>query len=180
MVNNLLAIDPGTNKLGIALFQDGKLIQTETITTKSKERYERTIDICGGLMTALDKAPVGFDYNIADSMTVVCEEPMMQGKANTAMQRLLGALEFLMSPRMNYIHPMTMKKVIKSKTADKEDVKTAVIKLVSDSEVAKHEALFLSQRYDEIDAVGIGLAYMIQNKLIEVKTAKPKKKKKVS
>lgn len=169
----LLAIDPGTNKLGLAVFHDEKLIATKTIKTKEVERYKRTQDIFTNLIVYLNMhySELRIDNNRTD-YTFVCEEPAMQGKANTVMQRLLGGLEAMIAAQPNYIHPMTLKSRLGSGKLEKIEVAKAALKLLKTTEEKlKVKQLINEERFDETDAVALGLAFFIKSK-----DAKKKKK----
>lgn len=158
-MERLLAIDPGSNKCGVARFTDGWLTLTETLVSTKKTPVERRLDIAEQLEKWVGNVDV-----------VVCEEPFLQGQNNNGMQRLLGTIEFLAQKYyvpIHFIHPMSVKKAMGRGSLDKEEVKTAANKLLTDADIQMfgtnlYEELFLSQRYDETDAIAIGLTYQIR------------------
>lgn len=160
MTKRLLAIDPGTKSMGVAFFNSASLlVKTLTISTKLKDRYERTQDICSQLLDTLD-AEQKWDYN-SKTLAVCCEEPMMQGKANTAMQRLLGCLEQMFSAKISYIHPMTVKKILGSGSLDKLEVALSVgnkVSTVPEKEIIA--AATEREAFDETDAAAIGFSHI--------------------
>ncbi len=156
----LLAIDPGSHKIGVALFEDNKLIWAKTVATGLKDRYQRTRDILTKLMTTLETADPFVDVN-RDNYDIVCEEPTMQGKANISMQRVLGGLEFLMTPTMSYIHPMTLKANLGSGTLDKLEIALAAGELLTtDREKDILAELIAKEEFDATDAVAIGVNHL--------------------
>lgn len=159
-MNKLLAIDPGSNHIGVALFENNQLVWARTVSTKLKDRYDRTKDILTNLMTALETANPLVDVN-RDNFSIICEEPTMRGKANISMQRVLGGLEFLMTPKMSYIHPMTLKANLGSGSLDKLEVALAAGELLfTDTEKDILADLIAKEEFDATDAVAIGISHI--------------------
>lgn len=100
----MLAIDPATKRCGLAFFVDEHPVKTETIVSEKKDRFIRTTEI----VYLIHLAIANFRPH-----TLVVEDPLLQGKSNNTMQRLLGQIEAL-SIRHGlqpiYIAPMTVKK----------------------------------------------------------------------
>lgn len=146
----LLAIDPATNKTGLAIFEDGKLIKTLTVESLAKTPLERRLDMIWQIVPAISNADV-----------IVSEEPFLQGKANTGMQRMLGMIEKLTSGKVNFIHPMTLKKRLGTGNLDKVGVAFAAVELLKTEEEQEILAHALSREaFDETDAIAIGLSHL--------------------
>lgn len=148
-----LAIDPATKKCGVAWFKEGQLMTAATFQTKKTDRIERCRDILVKIVLLRDKIKTNL---------IVCEEPLLQGKANQTMQRFLGGLEACIPYKeFVYIHPMTVKKQLGSGTLDKLAVAKAAKKILKrkvDKEFIQKK--IEAEEWDTTDAVAIGLAYM--------------------
>lgn len=153
---HLLAIDPGSNKTGVALFRDGVLVATGTFTGNG-ERAERTFEIVESLLNYI---PSNVSY-------VVMEDPLLKGKSNNSMQRFIGALELALLreyrlKQVSYIHPQTVKKMMGA-GQDKKDMAWAAFKMLeSDAEKDILTAAIEREAFDETDAVAIGLTYLVK------------------
>lgn len=153
-MSKILAIDPGSNKCGLAHFENDLLITTETIESKEDTPLHRRLDIAWKIEEAIKTADI-----------VICEEPFLQGRNNNGMQRLLGYIEFLAYENqiaVHFIHPMSVKKAMGTGKLDKEEVKHAIVKFLNDTECLINGEVLLSNRYDETDAIAIGLTYLIE------------------
>ncbi len=85
----------------------------------------------------------------------------MQGKANISMQRVLGGLEFIMTPMMSYIHPMTLKSQLGSGSLDKLEVALAAGELLkTDKEKDILADLIAKEEFDATDAIAIGVNHL--------------------
>lgn len=159
----LVAIDPGTNAIGVALFKGTRLIEARTISA-SGQRYLRTKTIIKNLMAYLtENVPEEFNWEV-EGLTVVCEEPLLRGKSNTAMQRLLGQLEFLFQAQIHYFAPTQVKKAMGAGTLDKFEVALAAgAMLETDEEQIIMADLIIKEEWDATDAVAIGLTYLRGN-----------------
>lgn len=161
---NLLAIDPGSNKVGIALFKNKKLVATQTLHgnqdfDSQRKRVKLAYDTFLWLEEVFSKYEI--DPNLQNSYEVVCEEPLLQGKSNTPMQRFLGALEELYQGRLNYLHPMTIKARMGRGTLDKMEVAVAAgERLTTENEKELVADAIYREAFDETDAVAIGLVHM--------------------
>lgn len=148
-----VAIDPGTHASGVAWFQGKKLIKTFVYSSNERNNRARMTDILIDLQCEFHCCP---DH-------VVCEAPTLRGKANNSMQKLLGAIEWMVDPTipLYYIHPMTMKKRMGSGRLDKLGVAEAARDLLtSKKEKAIMQELIENQEWDASDAVAVGLAWM--------------------
>lgn len=151
---NILAIDPGSNKCGLAFFNESGLYYTHTILTKEKDPMKRRYDI----LTTLGKY-------ITVSEKTVSEAPVLMGMNNNGMQRFLGVIEFLSKAGADFIHPMTVKKAMGSGTLDKLEVALAAgEKLKTEKEKELMASIIEREAWDESDAVAIGLTYLEKNK----------------
>lgn len=163
----MIAIDPGTNSMGFAIFNSlSLLVRAGSVIGKGSERQSRTHDIICKLSLEID----GHDED-----QVVSEEPLLRGKANKAMERLLGRIEFLFSPKsIEYISPTSVKKGMGHGTFDKSQVKTGVLKLLSLEE--REVVTGRLHDSDMMDAVAVGLVYLNRvNKHAETKVRKKKR-----
>lgn len=150
----LLAIDPASNKCGIARFENGVLVETRTLISTAKTPLFRRLDI------AFQLAPF-----IAEADEIASEEPFLKGKNNQGMQRLLGMIEKVTNGHVHFFHPLTVKKTLGSGTLDKIEVALAAGELLE----FQHEQEVLAdairrEAFDESDAVAIGLTYFVKEK----------------
>jgi Holliday junction resolvasome RuvABC endonuclease subunit len=151
MTNDILAIDPASNKTGIAIFSDGELQFTSTFVATADTPLKRRIQTAVYLNQLFDQ------YGLT-----VCEEPLLLGRNNNGMQRLLGMIE-LGDPNVVFIHPMTIKKAMGSGTLDKLSVAIAAgEKLQTEKEKEIIADAVNREAWDETDAVAIGLTYLCQ------------------
>lgn len=146
MMSRLLAIDPGSNKLGLAFFISGCLIATKTLTTTEKTPLERRLDMVNKLEV--------FTQEIDQ---VVSEEPLLLGRNNNGMQRLLGYIEFITGGTVGFVHPMTLKKFTGSGSSDKLDMALAVGEKLSEKEQDIMADAINREAFDETDAIAVGM-----------------------
>lgn len=153
----LLSIDPGSNTLGWAIFVDGLLINADSYSTLKSNRIEKMFDMVSRLSELI------FDYEID---TIVSEEPLLQGRSNTSMQRLLGWTEcmayHLNEYDINYIAPMSVKAYFGSGRFEKPELATAVRRHLTDT--GQFDNLIKTQKWDATDAVAIGLMFVEKEK----------------
>lgn len=167
-MSNLIAIDPGSNKSGVAIFKDGALVHATTINAKQSlslqlKRVMLAADVFFHIDSLFDTFKI--DPNQFDTYQVVSEEPFLQGKSNTSMQRYLGNLEEMFVGRINYIHPMTIKKFMGSGDSDKLSMALAAGEMLKTE--AEQEVLAKAineEAYDATDAVCVGLCYLGRTK----------------
>jgi len=149
----ILAIDPGSNTFGYAIFSDGQLIDAGSYSTIKSDRLEKMFDIVSKI------ADLIFTY---EPDTVVSEEPLLQGKSNTSMQRLLGWTECLAfhlnEYTIQYIPPMSVKAYFGSGKFDKLELAIAVKRHLIKSDI--FDKLVQAQAWDATDAVAVGLMYI--------------------
>lgn len=156
---NLIAIDPGTKSLGIAYFDNGILKDTFTLTSYGNDRQGRQVEIMQQMALTLGQIP----FDGAGPFRIVCEEPMLMGKSNNAMQRMLGALEweFHAVGGLEYISPMSVKMHMGSGKLDKFEVALAAgALLTTDEEQEMMASLISNEAWDATDAVAIGLCFI--------------------
>lgn len=145
----LVAIDPGSNRCGLAFFTDGVLIDTQTLITSQSLPLTRRLHIADQLSDHLKNAAA-----------VASEEPLLMGRNNNFMQRLLGMIEF-MYPRVAFFHPMTLKKYFGSGKLDKLELALAVgERLKTEREKEIIADIIAREAFDESDAVAVGLIYL--------------------
>lgn len=148
----LLAIDPGSNKCGLAIFEDGNLKETLTLTSNETTPLHRRLDMAWQLEECLKTVDI-----------VVSEEPLLLGRNNNGMQRLLGYIEFLTYESqviLHFRHPMTIKKAMESGSSDKLDIALAAGRFVkTDKEQDLIADAISREAFDETDAVCVGLTY---------------------
>lgn len=149
----LLAIDPGSNTLGWAVFVDGMLVNADSYSTMKSNRIEKMFDMVSRL------AELIFDYDID---VIVSEEPLLQGRSNTSMQRLLGWTEcmayHLNGYEINYIAPMSVKAYFGSGKFEKPELAKAISRYLTYSKI--FDILIKNQKWDATDAVAIGLMFI--------------------
>lgn len=149
----LLAIDPGSNTLGWAIFVDGLLVNADSYTTLKSNRIEKMFDMVSRLSELI------FDYSVD---VIVSEEPLLQGRSNTSMQRLLGWTEcmayHLNEYEINYIAPMSVKAYFGSGKFEKPELATAVRRHLTDT--GQFDNLIQAQKWDATDAVAIGTMFI--------------------
>jgi Holliday junction resolvasome RuvABC endonuclease subunit len=154
-VKELLAIDPASNKCGIAFFREGKLVATRTITSTAETPLARRMDIARQLQKV-------YYPNLFEG--VVSEEPLLLGRNNNGMQRLLGYLELITEGKVSFIHPMTIKSKMGHGSKDKLEVALAAgehLKTEDEKEIIAD--IIRREAFDESDAVAVGLVYLCKN-----------------
>lgn len=148
----LLAIDPASYKCGVALFDNKVLVQTMTLVSKGATPLERRLDIMKQLSAV-----------ILSSEEVCSEEPLLLGRNNNFMQRLLGMIEFVSGGQVSFIHPMTLKKQLGGGKKDKLEMALAAgERLVTDTEKEILADAIAREAWDETDAVAVGLAHIMR------------------
>ncbi len=156
---NLIAIDPGTNKTGIAYFQDGvlKACTSLTATDAVPLSYKRA-----ALARRVSNV-ITMIVQDSRSYEVVSEEPFLRGPANTSMSRFLGMLELIFGGKINYIHPSTVKAFFKTK--EKIDVAIAAGAYLKTPEEQNRLARAIAdEEFEATDAGALGIAFMEKNK----------------
>jgi Holliday junction resolvasome RuvABC endonuclease subunit len=144
----LTAIDPGSNKCGLAFFKDGKLVSTKTLETKAKTPIARRLEVAAKLQ-------------YEDLSSAVSEEPLLMGRNNNYMQRLLGMIELLTLGEVKWVHPMSVKSFCGSGKSDKLDVALAAGEMLeSEEEKEKLAQIIEREAWDESDAVAVGLYFI--------------------
>ena len=169
-MSRLIAIDPATKKLGYAVFDKGVLEETGTLEAYDKNRLNRSMELISRIALIIREVR----YSIIDSedsiKTVVIEDPMLRGKANTTMQRFIGALEFsildnapasIFFKSIHYIRPTTVKRAMGHGRYDKLEVALGAGELLTtDKEKEILADAVDREAWDETDAVAIGLTYI--------------------
>lgn len=143
----ILAIDPGTNSLGWAVFNDQEeLVHAGSLRALgSKDRLQRSLDIIRA-----------FKFMEWSPKVVVLEDPLLRGMSNNAMQRILGMIELTVSPvPIKYYSPMTVKAAMGSGTLDKAGMLASLQELMPANPVVAAVA----SDHDAIDAICIGLTH---------------------
>lgn len=144
-----LAIDPGSNKCGLAWFKDGWLVAYHTVKTSKETPESRRLDVS-----------VLLSQFIREVESVICEAPMLLGRNNNGMQRLLGMIEYICHINMiplEMIHPMTVKKRMGAASGAKIDLALAVGQFLPEADQELLAELINEERWDETDAIAIGL-----------------------
>ncbi len=151
----LVAIDPGSNKMGLAFFRDGILTSTATLETEEKEPAQRRYSILKKL-----------ELEIYGADLIASEAPVLMGANNNGMQRVLGVVEFLTQANAHFFHPMTVKaKIAGTGKADKLELALAAGRHVQTAAEQEIIAEAISQEaWDETDAVAIGLCFLNKQK----------------
>lgn len=145
----LLAIDPASNSSGYAFFEDGTLLFASKFVSSAETPLKRRIQTAIHFHQLFDQCDV-----------VVSEEPMLQGRNNNGMNRLLGMFEFG-NPEICWVHPLTMKKEIAGTgKAEKLDVAIAAGSFLKSEKEKEILAKAISEEeWDLTDAIAIGLSY---------------------
>lgn len=149
---NLLAIDPASNKCGIAWFKDGVLQGSKTLIGSGDTAVKRRVSIFMQLE----------DLKIGGSMfEVTSEEPWIMGKNGMMMHRLLGMIEAFAFGNVTFIHPSTLKKELGHGSKDKLEVALAAGELLQyEEELELLADAIAEERFDETDAIAIGVVYL--------------------
>ena len=149
MTETLLAIDPGSNSMGVALFEAGRLVAATSLKSDKISPLERRLDMAHKIKDVVD---------ISHKFT--SEEPLLLGRNNNGMQRLLGYIELITEGKVEMIHPMTLKKIMGSGSSDKLDMALAAGDMLTDTEQEIMAKLIANEDFDATDAVCVGLAYL--------------------
>lgn len=157
----ILAIDPGTKGLGIAVFHpDGTLLAADQFEADDEDFHVRMMMMVGVVDAHFTRyTPI---------MRAVCEEPFLQGKAQTQMQRLLGAIYSLCHKHgveCIWISPMTVKAQFQETKGDKFTLFDKARKWLVDRngytrQLGRKLVNAKARQFtDMMDAVSIGAAY---------------------
>lgn len=162
----VLAIDPASYKLGIALFENGALIGATTLNAVGSDRLRR-------MSYMIDRLAETLNFYRPD--VVVVEDPLLRGKGNGIMERLKGIIEATteimvgwpndrqIADFMFYIPPTTVKKYMGAGTLDKLEVAMAAGDMLHSEEEKEMIAdLIEKEEWDATDAVAIGLSYYLK------------------
>lgn len=144
--------------MGVALFIDTTLKRTWCLSSNqnSPDRRHRLSNMLNSLHSIINDD----NYN---PKFIVCENPLLRGKANNTMQRLLGAIESTVSEDISikFIHPKTVKKAVLKGDAEKDELADAVLKALRTPKEKQLTTRLIKQKsWDETDAIAIGLAYL--------------------
>lgn len=145
-MSRLLAIDPGSNKFGLAFFINGCLVATKTLLTTEITPLKRRLDMIDKLSVFVETVD-----------KVVSEEPFLQGQNNNGMQRLLGGIELLTNGSVQFVHPMTLKKFTGSGSSDKLDMALSIGERLTEKEQEILADAINREAFDETDAICVGL-----------------------
>lgn len=168
----ILAIDPGTKSLGYSLFKNGTLIKAASVNAHfSKERYARSREILFQLLAETNQA--GFKSGITSNQQLVCEEPVTQGFASLALNRLLGQIELAFDNEPVYIKPTSVKAAMGKGTLDKAEVRDAVLDLLTEDEV---NLLKSRDDFDMFDSIAVGLTHLGRTRKMSKKKKARKRK----
>lgn len=147
-------IDPGTSTspTAISFWNNGKLIGTDSLKSDPKASLRKRIwHICHAIEYCL--VP---EY---DPIFVCIEESVYLGKANTSLQKLLGALEYAIpkDATVYTVNPATLKKYYGKGNLDKLGVATAVkCKLSTFQECSMIQKCIDNEEWDVTDSIAIG------------------------
>ena len=149
----ILSIDPGSNTFGWAIYKNNELVDAGSYSTMKSNRFEKMFDIVSKISELI------FTH---EPTIIVSEEPLLQGKSNTSMQRLLGWTECLAfhlnEYTIQYISPMSVKAYFGSGKFDKLELAIAVKRHLIKSDI--FDKLVQAQAWDATDAVAVGLMYI--------------------
>lgn len=149
---DFIAIDPGfsSSKTGIAYFRNGVL----------RAAYSIDLKRVGSHYLLKTKEIMKFCVRMCDTAGLVVEETYFRGAFNKIHQRMLGILDYEIG-LIDTIAPKSVKKqVTGSGNADKKQMAKSVRQKLSKEE----KKLVNFKDEDMVDAVAIGLAYMIKEK----------------
>ena len=162
----LLAIDPGSKFLGIALFKDGILQGASTLAITEGERLVRVSCI-------IDKLAETMNFFKPDIVAI--EDPFFRGKNQSLFERMKGAIEATteiilgwpndrhIKDMIYYIPPTTVKKYMGSGSLGKLEVALGAGDLVHTSEEKEIIAgLIDREEFDATDAIAVGLSYYLK------------------
>lgn len=159
----ILAIDPGskTSGTGVAVLN---------ITDKEKPSVLQTYELLPLQNASFPIIAQGIIWNVMLLIqvfkpdVVVVEEPFLQGLANKRMMKFLGVLEVELSKydaqlQPVYISPRSVKKIVSgSGKAEKHELANCIISMVKNKRMIIK--LIKEKRFDETDAIAIGLAFL--------------------
>lgn len=164
----LLAIDPGSQLLGIALFEDGILTGASTLEITKGERLERVSCI-------IDKLAEVMNFFKPD--IVVVEDPFFRGRNQSLFERMKGSIEATAAIILGwptdrelkdiiiYISPTTVKKYMGSGSLGKLEVALGAGDLVHTADEKELIANLIDrEEFDATDAIAIGLTYYLKYK----------------
>lgn len=158
VVKLLLAIDPASSKTGLAFFD---LETKELIETRLIQCDNQRAEIAARIDSVLSE-----EWATRQILDIACEEPFLQGRANTGMQRLLGMIEFIatnVATPVSFYHPSTVKATMGRGSLDKLEVALAAGELLkTEREKELVASLIEKELWDETDAIAVGLTYFIK------------------
>jgi len=148
----VMAIDPGSNQIGIAVFKGKRLLNSGTFEViKTDLAYSKLLYIHNLIKSALS-------IHYPDIIIIESLKSMRNAKTTRILSEIIGAIKLtiiLDNKVYDEVHPKTMKKVITGNgNADKEMVKKVIIKKFKKKKDIS---------YDESDAIGLGYTYIINN-----------------
>lgn len=159
----IIAIDPSSSSLGYALFtKAGDLVAAGSVKSTLPGGALKRFEITTKLAEAVKRDPL---------TTLVCEEPKLGGRWQTAsqtgMDKLLGQLEFWFLDNygvseVSYFHPMTIKAQIGgSGKASKLDVALGAGEFLSSEDEKEVLAKLIDEEdFDATDAIAVGLTHI--------------------
>lgn len=146
-MSRLLAIDPASNKTGLAFFIDEVLVATKTITSDGSTPLARRLSMASKIEPFIETVD-----------KISTEEPHLMGVNANGMNRLLGYIEFMTKGKITMVHPMTLKKFTGSGSSDKLEMALAIGQMLkTDQEQEILANAIIREAWDETDAVAVGL-----------------------
>ena len=158
-VSRLIAIDPSTKATGYAIYNNGCLMAAGSCTSEKKNRVARTLEIT----VKFEDILMSYSPN-----SVAFEDPMLKGRANSAMQRIIGALELGVLNNTHtpidmfyYYNPGTVKKQVSGDgRADKFEVALSAGELLKTEAEKEILAKMMDlEDFDACDAIAVGLTH---------------------
>lgn len=162
----LLAIDPGTKSMGLALYEDGILLEAGSIKpTGRADRLARIENLIDRFAEYL--------YFRKPEMLIV-EDPLLKGVSNAAMERLKGSIEatsqivcgwmnenYTLHKDLIYLAPTFVKKHMGHGHMEKDEMAAVAKKwAVNPTEKEIVEEMIQQGDFDATDAICIGLAFL--------------------
>lgn len=161
----LIAIDPATKAMGVALYYDEAWQVTRTLRASGRDRQARQQELLAQMQDFLIE--YNFDESVGLPLFIACEEPNFPNRiTNNAMHKMLGALEATLLPNyIDYIPPTTVKRLMGHGSLDKMNIALAAGENVESAEEEEMIAdLIKEERFDETDAIAIGMSWIELNK----------------
>lgn len=148
----IIGIDPGSNCMGVAIWQGDHLLYTMAFEAESKDDWRRRNKFMVDRFVKLLKS-----QNDVDVMCI--EEGVYRGHANHILQRLLGALEYMIPEHVELItvNQSSLKKFAGGGGSNKEQVARWLYdRMAHDENKEMLDCLIKHEKWDQTDAALVG------------------------